>query len=295
MHLDFRLPGGLTEYTFSMFIRSCHEGTPNGLQPTIQTHYSWDSCHGTISNGVVVEPGPVELDSTGSWVSGNILTIPADLTGVDAGHHNTRFAQLGLWVVHLSCSAPVVFTIAGNTIELPAGPHKFTIDGKANTPYMSIQSNPEAHVSLAVWVALPYRFFNRIDTNIIMQQGGGMGDARSNITNHFKHFTVRVKLDKEQMKHLYTTTFDNVDLTESLPRVIDEFAYPPRVHMTMGNRTLFQLLTLLDALTTADTPFQLFDFNFFPLWLSDKSIEALHESGFRELVRRNIPLQWSPP
>ena len=77
MLLNFRLQPGLTEYTFSIFIRSCHNWPLTGLRPTLQTNYSWDSCHGTISNGVVIEPGPVELDPAGSWVSGPVLTIPA--------------------------------------------------------------------------------------------------------------------------------------------------------------------------------------------------------------------------
>ena len=290
--LDFRLPSGVSEYTFSCFVRACYEGVITGLPPSMCTFYTWDTCKGTLVGAQIFEPDILPLDSSGAWVSGPILTIPAKLDEGD-GWGLTRFATLGLWAVHLNCSAPVVFTIAGNTIELPAGGHKFTIDGKENVPHISVQSNPDAIIKLAVWIAKPNKYYGRNDVNVANPGNFSWNDRNGLITNIFKHFSVRVKLDQAQKKHLYTTTFDNVDKSESLPRVIDEFEYPPRNDMTMGNQTMFRFMTFRNQV--GHLPTQFFDFRFYPLWLGDDCVELLRTGGFRSLVSRNIPLQWSPP
>lgn len=293
MQLDFQLPSGLSEYTLSFFIRSQHVPPITGMKTYLQTFYTWDSCRGTLVGKQIVEPDILPLDSTGAWVSGPILTIPPVFEeGDDTGYETTRFGKLGLWAVHLQSSAPVVLTLAGGTYEFPAGGTKITLEGKAEVPYISVQSNPDAHVKLAVWVAKPNRYYGRLDANLAM--AGMLADSRAEVTNIFKHFSARVKLIPSEKKHLYTSTFDNVDLTESLPRRVDEFEYPPRNDMTIGNQTLFRIMTFLDGLSETKNPFEIFDFRFFPNWQPDWAVESLRRGGFRSLVSRNIPLEWTP-
>ena len=285
LSFDVRLPPGIRAYTIAFFIRQQHNPTNHYGMVSIQSMYSWDTLTHTYTNAFLDIPR-LPLDAAGKWKSGDILANPRDCSDDPA---SSLAFQRGVWWVAVSNSAPCTVTVAGHVLTLATATNIcVTLDGKNADRFITVQTVPGAAVALKVGIATVYKFYGRNNILEVCHAGIASFDPESMITNTFVHCSFRVALDPAARTHRYNS--EMLHANGDLPsRRTESWDYPPRGDAIVGRETFFRVMSMQLHPAMVPNGFEIYDFRFFPVWLSDNDISTLRTGGFRELAKRGIP------